>query len=430
VTDAFSARAPLRLAGYVIVVFAFGFGGWAIGTRISGAVAAQGQIEIALHHHVVQHPDGGVVDAILIAEGDAVTAGQPLIRLDTAQFQSEVTVLETRHFEILARQARLRAERDGTDLAFPGNLQAAARTRSDVLAQMEGQASLLQARRETLDGITAQLLRRRVQIAAQITGLSAQLEALERQRHLVATERSTQAELVQRGLSQTARLSALDRDAARLDGEYGALLAERAAAAERDTETAQQILSLIVQHREEAERELREISAQELELAERLRALRAQIDRMTLRAPADGVVHGLQVTTLRAVLRPAEAALYIVPRDSPLIVVARLAPSAILQVWHGQQAVIMLSGNSGRKIPQIIANVVQISADAFTDANSGISQYKVELALDPHSAAISDTALLAPGMPVDVFFQTEMRRPISYLTQPLTYFFARALRDG
>lgn len=427
--SSFSARAPMCFAVIVIGVFALGFGGWAIGTRISGAIAAQGQLEIAQRHHVIQHPDGGVVDAILIAEGDSVTAGQPLIVLDTAHIQSELTILETRHYELLAQQARLRAERDGADLIFPSSLQAAARVLQDVQAQMDGQTNLMQARRASLDGIRAQLVQRRVQIAAQIAGLTAQLDAVDRQRQLVAAERNTQAELVQRGLAQTARLSALERDAARLDGEFGALMAERAAAAERDTETAQQILSLIAQHREEAERDLRETSVQELELAERLRVLRAQIDRMTLYAPADGVIHGLQVTTPRAVLRPAEPALHIVPRDSALIIVARLSPSARPQVWPGQQAVIMLSGNSGRKTPQILADVVQISADAFTERESGGNHYKVDLVLDPEGAKLLDAGLLAPGMPVDVFFQTEPRRPISYLTQPLTYFFARALRE-
>lgn len=125
-TSSFSARAPLWLAVSVIAVFALGFGGWAIGTRISGAIAAQGQLEIAQRHHVIQHPEGGVVGAILITEGDSVTAGQPLIVLDTAQLQSEVTILETRHYELLAQQARLRAERDGSDLVFPDSLLAAA----------------------------------------------------------------------------------------------------------------------------------------------------------------------------------------------------------------------------------------------------------------------------------------------------------------
>lgn len=426
--DAFSARPALRRAVLALMVLAFGFGGWAVGAQIAGAVIASGQIEIEGQRRIVQHPEGGSVAEILVHEGMQVRAGSPLIRLDDTHPRSELAILEARHAELLAQQARLEAERDGRDsIRIDPALQQAGDTYPHLIA---GQQDLLRARHDNMAAILAQLDQRRFQIAAQTEGLNAQLAALERQRALALQERSTQAELQARGLTQVARGLALDRELARIDGETGALLAARAAAAERDAETGQQILSVTAQQREEAERALREISAQLMELTERAQSLRYRIAAMELRAPVDGTVHGLQVTTPRAVLRPAEPALHIVPTERAVVVAARLPPSGVHQVRPGQSALVYLSGAPMRTTPQIFAQVVHVSADIFADDPGTAPHYRAELTLDAASLAALDPGMIQPGMPVELFFQTDLRRPISYLTAPLTAYFRRALREG
>jgi len=222
----------------------------------------------------------------------------------------------------------------------------------------------------------------------------------------------------------------LDREAARLQGARGALLAERASAAERQAEIAQQILSLGAQSREDAQTELREISATEVELFEQRHALREQIARLDIRAPVSGVVYGLQVTTPRAVLRAAEPALFVVPQDRPLVISARVNPSDIDQVRAGQDAVVLFSGLNLRDLPQLGAVVTKVSADAFTNAELAQSFYRVELELRDDSRALLADQTLLPGMPVEVFLQTGERTPLQYLTEPFLAYFSRALREG
>lgn len=431
---AYSARAPLTLALGALAILVLGLGSWAMFTRIAGAVIAEGVIEVERNLQVVQHPEGGVVEEVLITEGQSVTAGQPLLRLDGAQLRSELRVIEARLFESLAQRARFEAERDGADEPrFAPLLHEATRQsylRDEVAAQMAGQATLLQARRATMAGLLAQLAQRQAMIDRQLAGITTQIAAVEQQRTLVAQERGTQAELLARGLAQAARLLALDRESARLDGSLGALVAERAMAAERRAEIGHQILSLTAQQKEEAQRELHRIAAQIAELTERRRALSDQIARLDLRAPVSGIVHGLAITTPQAVLRAAEPALYIVPKDRPLVVVARLNPSDIDQVTQGQQAAFVISGLNLHDLPQLSAEVIHISADAFTDSARARRYYQVDLAMHADSLAALGPRGLLPGMPVEVFFQTGRRSPMAYLTQPLTAYFSRALREG
>jgi len=433
--DPFSPRRHVLLALLTLGVLVFGFGAWAGLSRISGAIIALGQLEVEQNRQIVQHPDGGVVAHIKVVEGARVVAGDVMLQLDGTSLQSDLNVVENRLFEMLARRARLEAERDNAKtLSFPAEL-AALQTESPELAGriealMAGQRSLLAARQETRDGLIAQLQQRRAQIDTQVEGITAQIAATDRQIALVAQERATQADLLERGLAQAARVLTLDREAARLQGARGALLAERASAAERQAEIAQQILSLGAQSREDAQTELREISATEVELFEQRHALREQIARLDIRAPVSGVVYGLQVTTPRAVLRAAEPALFVVPQDRPLVISARVNPSDIDQVRAGQDAVVLFSGLNLRDLPQLGAVVTKVSADAFTNAELAQSFYRVELELRDDSRALLADQTLLPGMPVEVFLQTGERTPLQYLTEPFLAYFSRALREG
>lgn len=435
VPDPLSPRRHMTIAVAALAVLVLGFGGWAAFTTISGAIIALGQLEVEQNRQIVQHPEGGVVEEVSVTEGARVDAGDVMLRLDGTRLRSELTVVESRLFELLARRARHEAERDGADtLVLPPELAEARSERpalaAQIDAQMEGQRRLLDARRETTAGLITQLEQRSAQIDTQVEGITAQIAATDRQIALVAEERDTQADLLERGLAQAARVLALDREAARLEGSRGALLSERASAAERQAEIAQQILSLKAQNREEAQTALRDISANILELAERRRALLEQIERLDIRAPVGGVVYGLQVTTPRAVLRAADPVLYIVPQDRPLVISARVNPADVDQVQPGQDAVVLFSGLNLRELPQLAARVMQVSPDAFVDPNLAQSYYRVELELLEDSRTLLSGQTLLPGMPVEVFLQTAERSPLRYLTEPLTAYFGRALRES
>ena len=430
-TPGWSAARPLWLGFATLVVLVAGFGGWSMFTSISGAIISSGQIEVEQNRQVVQHPDGGVVARIAVQEGQTVTAGDLLLALDGSLLASELTIVEGQLYETRARSARLEAERDDAPtLAFPADLAALAATRPDVANQIEGQRRLFLARAETVAKQTEQLERRLEQTAAQIGGIDAQQAALARQLTLLSAETDGQESLLAKGLAQSSRVMALQRETAALTGSMGELAANRAQAEGRGTEVALEVLRLAAARREEANTQLRDLGPQSLELAERRRALLERIARLEIRAPVSGIVLGLSVTTPRAVIRAADPVLYLIPQDRPLIIATQVQPIHIDEVHVGQPVRLVFTAFSTQTTPELTGRVVLVSADAFTDQRTQATYFRTEIMLDAGEVEKLGDVVLVPGMPVDAFIQTGARTPMAYLLKPFTDYFARAFRES
>ncbi len=242
-SDRWSVRGPLIGGFLVLAVLVGGFGTWAAVTRITGAVIAPGRIEVDQNRQVVQHPDGGVVAEILVKEGDSVAEGDLLVRLDPVELQSELAVVEGQLFEVLARRARFEAERDSAAaLVFDPLI---ATSDNPVAAElMEGQQRLFEARLDSAEAEKDQLSKRRDQIRDQIIGIQAQQEATAEQLRLIEQELADQQTLLDRGLAQSTRVLALQREMANLTGQAGELTAAVAQAEGRITETEIEILRI------------------------------------------------------------------------------------------------------------------------------------------------------------------------------------------
>lgn len=428
---AWSPRRHLIIGFLATAVLLGGFGGWAVTAEIAGAVVTSGRLEVEQNRQVVQHPDGGVVQEILVQEGATVEAGDLLFRLDGALLRSELAIVEGQLFEIMARRARLAAERDGVEAPqFPEELLTVAVERPEVAEQIDGQERLFIARRETLARQTEQLGERKKQIESQIGGIVAQQEALTAQLDLIRQELADQQSLLEKGLAQTSRVLALQREEARLRGQVGELAAGIGQSRERITEIEIEILGLADARREEASTQLRDIGSQELELSERRRALTEQIARLDIRAPVSGIVLGLTVTTPQSVIRSAEPVLYIIPQDRPLVIAAQVQVIDVDQVHPGQEVELVFSAFSSRTTPHLKGAVTSVSADAFTDEASGHSFYRAEIALNEGEIDKLEGLTLIPGMPVEAFIKTDERSPMAYLIKPFTDYFNRAFREA
>jgi HlyD family secretion protein len=185
----------------------------------------------------------------------------------------------------------------------------------------------------------------------------------------------------------------------------------------------------VTQQREKAEAELRDIVVRQLELLERDRALTERIGRLEVRAPASGLVLGLQVTTPRSVVRPAEAILYIVPQDRPLLAAARVPVSHVDEVRIGQDVRLVFSSLPSRTTPEVSGRVTLVSADALADERTGMTYFRTEIAIDMHALQGVEGIDIVPGMPVDAFIRTGDRTPLSYLLKPFTDYFRTAFRE-
>ncbi|KJS41327.1 HlyD family type I secretion periplasmic adaptor subunit [Roseovarius sp. BRH_c41] len=430
-SGAWSARTPLIIGLIGLILLVGGFGTWAVFTQISGAIIAPGRIEVDQNRQVVQHPDGGVVSAIEVKEGDRVSAGQVLVRLDPTDLQSELSIIENQLAELMARRGRLEAERDGRDtLKFDPLLIEISAQNSDADDLMAGQKTLFEARAQTVAAEIDQLHKRRSQITNQIDGIDAQQVALSRQLDLIELELTDQQSLLDRGLAQASRVLNLQREQARLSGTMGDLAAQRAEAEGRITEIEITILKLGTDRREEAITTLRDLQFRELELREQRRALIEQMGRLDIPSPVSGVVYNLQVFALRSVIRPADPVLFVVPQDRPLVINARVDSIHVDKLFVGQEVTLRFSALDQRTTPELFGRVTQISADAFEDEATRASYYRAEIVLsEGEQARLPEGTALIPGMPVEAFIRTADRTPIAYLVKPFTDYLAKAFRE-
>ncbi len=429
---AYSVRLPMLLGLATLLVLVAGFGSWSALTRIAGAVVAPGQLEVERNRQVVQHPEGGVVEAVLVAEGQHVEAGEVLVQLSPETLRSELAIVEGQLFELMARRARLEAEREGVSTMTPAPLlsQVAAR-QPDVAELLAGQDQLLRARRAAQDQQVRQVHERVEQVNSQISGITAQSNALDTQLTLIAQELATQRLLLGKGLSQVTRVQALQREEARLRGSIGDLTAQKAQAEGRITEIELDLLKLDTEQQEAAITTLRDLRYREMELAERRRALITRLDKLQITAPVAGLVYDLSVFAPQSVLRPAEPLLYLVPQDRPLVIAAQVDPIHIDALHLGQEVQLRFPAFDRHSTPELAGHLTRISADAFRDEATGRTYFRIEIHLDEAALATLPAGLtLLPGMPVEAYLRTEDRTPLAYLVKPLTDYFAKAMREG
>lgn len=427
----FSMRFFIALGLIALAILLGGFGTWAATTNISGAIIASGSIEVDKNRQIVQHIDGGIVQDILVDEGDTVRKGDVLLRLDPTLLKSDLTIADGQFYELAARRARLIAERDKSDhISFDAELLEQATLKPEVRDLVDGQQNLFDARRDTIAREIEQLGKRAQQITDQIAGIDAQQTALEIQLGLIERELKDQQDLLDKGLAQASRVLSLQREQARISGQSGELAAQKAQAQGRITEIDIQILGRDTQRREEAITTLRDLQLRERELVEQRLALRERLSRLDITAPVSGIVYGLTIFTPRSVIRPADPVLYLVPQDRPLVIAAQVEPIHIDQLFVNQEVSLRFSSLDQRETPELFGKVVQISADAFEDQSSKVRYYRAEIVLNEDEInRLPEGATLIPGMPVETFIRTKDRTPLAYLIKPFTDYFAKAFRE-
>jgi HlyD family secretion protein len=418
------------LAGTVLLVLLSGaVGGWAATTQLSGAVIAAGTLVVSDDVKKVQHPTGGVVKEINVREGARVKAGDVLVRLDDTLTRANLAIVSKNLDELAARQARLEAERDDADgVIFPPALTGRAGT-AEVDRILQGEQKLFDFRKTARLGQKAQLRERILQLGEQVQGLAGQAAAKKRETELINRELEGVRSLWTKNLVPISRVTALEREAVRLDGERNQLIAGAAEAKGRATEVELQILQIDQELRSEVSKELREIQGKTAEFVERRVAAEDQLRRIDIRAPQDGVVHQLAIHTVGGVASATEPLMLIVPEADELSVETRIVPQDIDQLMYGQPAVIRFAAFNQRTTPEITGVVTRISADTTQDARSGVSFYVVRIGLPGEELARLNGLQLVPGMPVEAFIRTSDRTVVSYLVKPLTDQITKAFRE-
>lgn len=417
------------LGVFVSLVIVVGIGGWAATTVISGALIAPGSIVVDSDVKKVQHPTGGVIGALNVRDGDYVHAGDVVVRLDDTMLRANLGIVANGLDELTARAARLESERDGlSEVKMPAAFES---RKSDpyVMKVMHGERRLFAMRRSARTGQKEQLQERIVQLKEEVKGLEAQQKAKGQEIDLINRELAGVSELWDKKLIQLTRLTALEREAARLGGERAQLIASIAQSRGKTAEINLQILQIDQDLASDVSKELREVEGKISEFRERKVAAEDQLKRIDIRAPQDGFVHELGVHTIGGVVGPGEQMMLIVPSHDALAVEAKVAPQDIDRLVLGQTASLRFTAFDARTTPQVDGVVNRISADTTADQRTGQAYYTVRIGISPSELARLGDVKLVPGMVVESFIKTGDRTVLSYLTKPLFDQVARAFRE-
>jgi HlyD family secretion protein len=411
------------------VLLVVGLGGWAATTEFAGAVIAQGQIVVNSNVKKVQHPTGGIVGELHVRDGDHVKAGDIVVRLDDTQTRASLAIVIKSLDELTARQAREEAERDEVEvLDFPFDL-LARMDNPDVTKAVNGERRQFEIRRQARTGQKSQLRERIAQSNEEIGGYTAQIGSKDDQIDWIKKELVGVNDLWKRGLVPYARVTALERDRSRLEGERGQLVAAVAQAKGKITETELQILQVDRDMRTEVGKDLADIRGKIAELVEKKVAAEDQLKRVDIRAPQDGAVHQLSVYTVGGVIGEGEVIMLIVPAADALDVEAKVQPQEIDQLRIGQPAILRLTAFNQRTTPELNGTVSRISADVSEEQKTSAKYYTIRISVPDSEIGRLKGLQLVPGMPVDAFVQTTPRTVITYLIRPFHDQLARTFRE-
>lgn len=428
-TESWGIRSHV-IAGSVLIALLFGIvGGWAAASNIAGAVVATGQVVVESNTKKVQHREGGLVAELLVREGDRVTAGQVLLRMDATLPRANLEVIRNQLIELTARRLRLEAMRDGkAEIALPAGF-AIAGDQGKFDEALQAEQTLLTAQRELKAQKQKQLKEQVAQIRQEMKGLTAQSASRDAQLQLISQELVGVHALAAKKLVPLTRVMALERDAERLNGEGGELAASIAQSRNKIAETEMQITQLDADMLAETLTELRDVSAKLAELAERHVAAEDQLRHIDVLAPRAGFVQEMAVHTIGGVVNPGETMMLIVPEEDRLIIEARIEPQHIDQIATGGEAFVRFSAFSQKTTPELVGNIYSVSADATLDETTGQSFYLARLQFDRDALPADLRDRLVPGMPAEVYVQTGERSVLSYFVKPLTDQLARTFRE-
>jgi len=420
-----------RLGILVVLLTFLGFGGWAALAPVDGAAVALGEVIVSTQNRVVQHLEGGVVESVLVDDGDHVEKGETLVTLSDIKARSELDIVQSQLLEILGEEARLLAERSGkSDIRFPERLTSQSE-KPAVAAILEGQKSLFESRKQGLQARVDILNQRIDSLQQQIRGQRAVSQTLSARIASYEQEVEEWRELYERQLADRIRINEMERELLRLKAEKNSTESEIGRLGSEISSTRSELLVTREEFMEKVTTRLREVQQKKADLRARETSLLDTLSRMVIKSPVTGTVVGTKVHTTGGVVKPGDTLMQVVPVNQQLAIKARVAPTEIDRIEAEQKADIRLSAFSFQMAHVIEAEVVTISADTFQDEQSGESYYEVRLKLTEKGAStlVEQNMFLVPGMPAEVMIRTGERTVLQYLLDPFIRLSEKAFRE-
>lgn len=417
-------------SGFILTIILFGIlAGWMSYTEINSAVVSTGSVIVKGKPKSVQHLDGGIVEEILIEDGQKVRRGETMIVLDDTLLQANLDIYTTRYANALALQARLRAEQSEADTIHMANTPYSFRTEIDVASHLVGQQELFEARRDLQVGQVEQLDEKIRQFENQKTGISALVTSKRDQINYVEQELASVIQLSEKGLALESQVLTLQRQKADLIGQIAEHESELARIDNSIYETRLQILQARRQFKEQVVTDLRDVTISIEEMTHQIVSTEKQIDRVQIKAPVDGTVHELQIFTLGGVVPPGATLLQLISLQEGVEFQVNVDPASIDQVYVGQTATVRFPAFSQRTTPELTGTVIATSASSVVDEQTGFAFFRVTLDISQSELERLGNQQLVPGMPIEALLTTGERSVLSYLIKPLADHINKAFRE-
>lgn len=408
------------IAGLII------FGGF---VSINGAVVATGTVTVENNYKTIQHPDGGIVASIHVRDGELIQVGQELVTLDETEHRANLSIIDSRIQGRKIQLARLKAERDRKAIFQVPDTVQPLKDDPRLARAISSQRALFEARLQSRTGEQKVLTQRVEQLTAQLTGLRAQLVSRKAERDLTKEDLAAVQRLFKKGYANRQRLTALARDAARLEGEVGRLLGDVVRIEGALTEARLRKVQSEKTFTETVVDELQKAEADLSELQENQTKLRQKLKRTVITSPYRGRVHALQIHTEGGVIKPANSIMQIIPDGERLVIEARVQPQQVDRVREGSSAGIRFPAFNARSTPRLEGKVMTVSPAQISDQRGGT--YFTALVEIPSAeiGKIPGEHRLIPGMPAEVYIETRARSILSYFLKPLVDAMFPAFRE-
>jgi HlyD family secretion protein len=423
-----AVHAPARWGVALVVFFVLAFGSWGCLVPLDGGAVAPGIVNPDSGKKTIQHLEGGIIAELPVREGERVKTGQPIVVLESTQARAAHETLVQQRLSLVARKARLEAERAGlARIDWPAELRMA---QSSIKPLLDAQQEVFDTRRQTHASRREILAQRIEQLLHQIRGYEAQVVSASKQIGFVAEELSAKEFLVGRGLIPKPEALRLKRTNAEISGKMGEYEAEIARARQQIGEARLQILAVDAERADQIAGDFEKVRSELADVSEKMLASADVVRRTVVAAPVDGTVVDIKFKTLGGVVQRGEPILSIVPVGDELIVEARLTPVDVKAVHAGLEARLNLSAWSSRLVPKIPGIVRTVSADRLTDETTRQPYYLARVAIDrPTLQRVAPGVDLIPGMPVEVLVVTERRTMLDYLLRPFDDALWRSFRE-
>ncbi len=424
------SRSPLRgliIAGLATIGVAFGgFFAWAYSANLGSAAVAMGTVIVDSKRKTISHLEGGILDRLLVQEGDIVKVGQPLLRLDDTKARSDLQSLESRR--IGDRKTRSSARRTGgeKEISFPAsfaeggeNAQNAIRAENIFFQKRLAQKlSKIDIQQKTIE-----------QYTEQAKASTAQIAATDRQIELISDQRKAIASLVEKGFAQKSKLTEIDTRLSQLAGDRGEYAGDKAKAEQAKAGAEFALTGIESDLQSEIAGEITSSQVELSDVQERIVAAKDVMRRVEVRSPQDGIVANIRLRTPGGVIAPGEAIMDIVPENEPLVVEMKISPRDIDSISVGAGAQIRLTAYNQRSMAPLDGKLTYIAADQSLDEKTDTAFFVARAEITPASLAANPTARLYPGMPAEIIIVHKERRAIDYLVSPITDSLNRAFRE-